>query len=99
VTNASVVRDWRIFQAGEHAVPGLWDLRLQHLADAFESTSFSGAPQFRVDVRGDASDLRSFLVRLLISAPAPKPPGALFIGATSKPAFFREPMTLCPTSK
>ena len=76
VTNASAVQNWSIF-TGEPAVPppaGVWQRRLSRLADTLERIHFSAPPEVRLDVRGDARDLQSFNVLMLLSAPGADTP-------------------------
>ena len=76
VTNASAVRDWKIFHGQEPASGSalLWQARLQRLADELERIRFAQAPEVRVNVRGDALDLHTFNVLLSISAAGAETP-------------------------
>jgi hypothetical protein len=69
VTHASSVREWGFLQSSEPATAGQWRVRLNQLADFLESTQFSEPPEFKLDVRGDARDLQSFSVRMMLNAP------------------------------
>lgn len=75
-TNASAVRDWKIFESrGKTLTPGgVWQLRIRRLADALESIHFSLPPELRVDVRGDARDLQSFHLWLTLNTPGAETP-------------------------
>lgn len=68
ITNASVVRDWKIFHRGRSA-PGALQERLRRIADILEQTHFSTAPQLKLDIRGDARNLENLSVRLTADAP------------------------------
>jgi hypothetical protein len=74
VKNASAVRQWRVLAPTEAAPAGLWRERLRRFADTLESIRFSVPPRLRLDVRGDARDLASFGVRLLVSTPGAETP-------------------------
>jgi len=83
VTNASLVRDWKLFATGQpESVPvAVWQNRLRRLADTFEHIHFSAPPELRLDIRGDARDLQSFSVVMLVAAPgADTPWGAVSQG-------------------
>jgi AsmA-like protein len=85
VTNASAVRDWRIFQGQQplSVSAKLWQRRLRSLSDTLEHIHFSEAPGLRVNVRGDALDLHTFNVLLSLSAPGAETPW----GAVSQGRF------------
>lgn len=85
VTNASAVRDWKIFH-GQQPASGsarLWQGRLGRLADTLEKIRFLQAPELRLNVRGDALDLHTFNVLLSLSAPGAETPW----GAVSQGRF------------
>jgi hypothetical protein len=83
VTNASAVREWKIFQGQEppsHSAR-LWQLRLRRLDDILEHVHFANPPELNIRVRGDALDLHTFSVLLSLSAPdADTPWGTLSKG-------------------
>jgi hypothetical protein len=85
VTNASAVRDWKIFQGQQplSVSANLWQRRLRSLSDTLEHIHFLDAPELRVNVRGDALDLHTFNVLLSLSAPGAETPW----GAVSKGRF------------
>jgi hypothetical protein len=76
VTNASTIRDWKIFQGQQPASRSaeLWETRLRTIADTLNQIHFSAAPELRVMVRGDALDLHTFNVLLSLSAPGAQTP-------------------------
>lgn len=76
VTNASAVRDWKLFEShGKTPTPGgVWQKRIRALADTLESIHFSSPPELRVDVRGDARDLQSFHLWLTLNTPGAETP-------------------------
>ena len=86
VTNASAIRDWKIFQGQEPASRSarLWQGRLSRLSDTLAQIHFSGPPELRVNVRGDALDLHTFNVLLSLSAPGAQTPW----GAVSRGRFI-----------
>ena len=83
VANASAARQWE-FLRSTPAVPGQapsWPARLEKLADTLARIHFSAPPELRLDVRGDARDLQTFGVLLLVAAPdAQTPWGAVTRG-------------------
>jgi hypothetical protein len=82
VTNASAVRHWWTLRARHPARPGLWETRLQHLANAIEETHFAVPPQLKLDVQGDARDLQSFSVRMVMSTPDANTPWGIVRNGT-----------------
>lgn len=85
VTNASAVRDWKIFQGQQQPSTSakLWQRRLRSLSETLEQIHFSESPELRVNVRGDALDLHTFNVLLSLSAPGAETPW----GAVSQGKF------------
>jgi hypothetical protein len=85
VTNASAIRDWKIFQGQQPASRSarLWQDRMRRTAETLERIHFSGPPALRFSVRGDALDLHSFNVVLSLSAPGAETPW----GAVSRGQF------------
>ena len=61
-------------QAEQAAPAGAWRNRLRQFADTLERIHFSAPPELRLDVRGDARDLASFAVRVLLSTPGADTP-------------------------
>jgi hypothetical protein len=76
VTNASSVRDWKLFGEGPAVslAAGVWRNRLRRFADTLEQIHFSAPPDLRLDVRGDARALQSFSVLILVAAPGAETP-------------------------
>jgi hypothetical protein len=76
VTNASAVREWAIFKGGQPASRSaeLWQGRFRRIGDTLNQIHFSAPPELRVNVRGDALDLRTFNVLLSLSAPGAQTP-------------------------
>lgn len=69
LTNASAVRQWKIFQRRVPSTPGALQEHLRHIADALQQTHFTTPPQLKLDLRGDARDLENLAVRLTVDAP------------------------------
>jgi hypothetical protein len=80
ITNASSVREWKMFQATGPPQPGLWEARLREFADTLEGIHFSAAPELKVDVRGDGRDPRSFHIRVIGDAPGADTPWGTVTG-------------------
>jgi hypothetical protein len=74
ITNASAVREWSFLQPEKTPAVGRWQDRLRAFADTLDKIKFSVPPDFRMDVRGDARDLLSFQVRLLLNTPSAETP-------------------------
>ncbi len=88
VANASAVRDWKVLKVEQAAPFGVWQDRVRQFADTLERIRFSAPPKLRLDVRGDARDLASFAVRVLLSAPgADTPWGTVHQGRFSARLF------------
>ncbi len=73
VTNASAVREWKLFHRRERAPLGL-----HQWAETLEQIHFSAPPQLRVDVQGDARELQSFAVDVKLDAPGADTPWGTF---------------------
>ena len=69
LTNASAVRDWKLFRRGRPARPGTLQSRLRRLADALEQTHFAATPRLKLDIRADARDVEKTYLQLFIDAP------------------------------
>ncbi|MGO9203766.1 MAG: AsmA-like C-terminal region-containing protein [Limisphaerales bacterium] len=84
LANASAARNWKFLRPQpelQEQAAQQWQTRLRQLADALDDTHFAAPPDLRLDVRGDARDLRSFGIHLLASVPAARTPwGALAQG-------------------
>jgi hypothetical protein len=80
VTNASAVSQWKFVETNQRsaASTAAWQERLRRLADALKHIRFSTPPELVVDLRGDARDLESFGLVILVGAhDADTPWGAL----------------------
>lgn len=78
VTNATAVREWPFLRARPAVAVGEWQTRLRWLADAVERVQFPAPPELSLDVNGDARDLRTFTLRLTLSAPGALTPWGAF---------------------
>jgi hypothetical protein len=88
VAHASAFREWKFLQPGPAAPANAWQNRLRQVADTLEHIRFLAPPELRLDVRGDARDLASFGVRVLLSTPgADTPWGSVAKGRFSARLF------------
>src|SRR5882762_2546359 len=78
VRNASLLRDWKMFHPETPAPAGLLQERLRQLADMVERVQFSTPPELGLDIHGDARDVQSFTIRLLVEAAAAEGPWGIF---------------------
>jgi len=76
VTNASKVRDWKFLQtaATTPSPAGALQERLGKLADIIDQIHFSAPPELRLHVSGDAADLQSFQMRIMLNTPSAETP-------------------------
>ncbi len=76
VTNASAIRDWKIFQGQQPASPPaeLWQTRLRRIADTLNKIHFSAPPELRMIISGDALDFQTFRLLMSLSAPGAQTP-------------------------
>jgi hypothetical protein len=74
ITNASVIRDWKMFQRRQPPPPGTLQARLRRIADTLENIHFATEPQVKLDVRGDARNVENLAIRLFIEAPGADTP-------------------------
>jgi hypothetical protein len=88
VTHASAVAQWKFPKAKEPTPAGLWQNRIRVLADLLEQIQFSSPPDFKLDVRGDASEVQSFSVRLMVSAQGATTPWGTFSQARFTARLF-----------
>ncbi len=69
LTNASLLRDWKIFHAAGGAQTESTRRRLRELASIIDRTKFAAPPELDVVFHGDARDVRSFNGFLTLNAP------------------------------
>ncbi|HOX56412.1 MAG TPA: AsmA-like C-terminal region-containing protein [Candidatus Paceibacterota bacterium] len=74
VSNASAVGEWKLFEAKQAAPVTMWRDRLRQVADALEQIHFSTPPDLRLNVQGDARDLTSFAVHVVLSSTSAETP-------------------------
>ena len=68
VAHAPEIRDWAIFHGTKPAnFPDL-QAQLQKISDTLDRIHFAGTPQLTLTVDGDARDIHSFVVRLMVNA-------------------------------
>lgn len=95
ITNASAIRQWAGLRGGTPPAPGSVERRLRRVIETMDRIHFSTPPELKVDVRGDARDLQSFIVRLNLDTPGAETPwGAVqnaFLAATLFPASSNAP--------
>ncbi len=71
LTHASAARNWTFLRSPAQAQEaGRWEERLAQLADALDQIHFAAPLQLRLNVLGDARDLRRLSVRLVANVPA-----------------------------
>ena len=88
VAHASAVAEWKALKAERAAPVSAWHSRLREFSDTLERIHFSAPPVLRVDVRGDARDLASFGIRVLVDTPgADTPWGTVNQGRISAQLF------------
>ncbi|HEY2083063.1 MAG TPA: AsmA-like C-terminal region-containing protein, partial [Verrucomicrobiae bacterium] len=80
LTNASAVREWKLFSRAQPPRPGTLQNRLRHLADALEQTHFAASPRLRLDLRGDARNVDKTSVRFFVNAPGADTPWGIVGG-------------------
>ncbi len=73
ITNASALKDWKIFQRKQKR-RGDFQERLDQFAKILERIKFSSSPELSVLVQGDALDPQSFSGSILLSAPSAATP-------------------------
>jgi len=88
LVNASAVRDWKLFHVKPAAPAGVWANRLRQFADTLERIYFSAPPEFGLRFRGDARDLASFAVHLVLSTPGADTPWGSVAGGELSARLF-----------
>ena len=83
VTNASAIRDWKIFQSQPAAAGGppaqeVIRKNLRQLADTLDQIHFPSAPELKLEIYGDARDLPGFGARATLQAPGAETPWGRF---------------------
>ncbi|TSA40435.1 MAG: hypothetical protein D4R57_01770 [Verrucomicrobiales bacterium] len=66
--NASAVKDWRFGKVDASVDTARWPERLRNLADTLDQITFSSPPELRLDLNGDARDLRTLDARFTLKA-------------------------------
>ncbi len=68
LANASAVKDWKFGEEDASVDATRWPRRLRKLAETLDQFSFSSPPDLRLDLNGDARDLRTLDARLSLKA-------------------------------
>lgn len=68
LTNASAVKDWKFGPEEGSLDATRWPRRLRSLADTLDKITFSAPPEFRLDVNGDARDLKALNAKFMVKA-------------------------------
>lgn len=77
IAHAPEMRDWGIFHAPKTGGPaGAGREQLKQFADALRKIHFTGTPQLDLHFIGDARDVHSFNIRLVVAAPGVESPWA-----------------------
>ena len=88
LVHASAVRDWKMPEAEQAAAPGALRNRLRRFEETLSRIQFSTPPVLRLDLRGDARNLASLGVRVLVHTPgADTPWGMVHQGRFSARVF------------
>lgn len=78
LTNATALRDWPIFRGGTKQPPQAFLTQLRRVHTALDATKFTGRPEVRLTLSGDAKDLRSFTAFFHVTAPGADTPWGEF---------------------
>jgi hypothetical protein len=74
IAHAPEIRDWGIFHGtGSTNFPN-WQEQLEKISDTLGQIHFEGTPLLNLTVNGDARDVHSFAVRLMVGAAAAQTP-------------------------
>jgi len=88
VAHASAAREWKVFQAKPAAAADAWGNRLRQFADTLERIHFSMPPEFGLSFRGDARDLASFAVHVVLTTPGADTPWGSVTGGQFSARLF-----------
>jgi hypothetical protein len=80
ITHASVVREWPLLQPKPGAPGTSWERHLEQLFDYTRSISFLSPPELTFDLQGDARNLQSFRLRMLLKTPGAQTPWGTLSG-------------------
>jgi hypothetical protein len=98
IRNASALAHWKLFEKKGPAEPGLWQRRLQRIADVVAQLSFSPSPELHLIFSGDAHKPESFNARLSFEARDARTPwggaGKLSVLTVLNPGDTNEPATV-----
>jgi hypothetical protein len=76
IAHAPEIRRWEIFRGTKTGGAAATRAQLQKFSDTLGKIHFTGAPQLSLTVDGDARDVHSFAVHLIINAPGVQTPWA-----------------------
>lgn len=74
LAHAPEIRQWPIFRGAKTGNASAARDRLKKISDVLDRIHFAGKPRLNLNFAGDARDVRSFNVRLAITAPAVESP-------------------------
>jgi hypothetical protein len=74
ITNASLIRDWKIFHPQAAQQPGRLQENLRRFAETMEKIKLSDAAQLKLRIHGDARNLESFNGILTLDTPTASTP-------------------------
>ena len=78
LAHASALQKWTFPEGRQPSSSELWQNRLRQLAEVISRTQFSSPPELRLDVRGDAHDLRLLSARMRLSTAGAQTPWGTF---------------------
>ena len=74
IAHAPEIRDWAVFHGTKPASFPNVQAQLQKISDTLDRIHFDGTPQLALTVSGDARDIHSFVVRLMVNAAGAQTP-------------------------
>ncbi len=74
LTNASAIRQWHFPRKGPSPAGKTLSYRLRQISDRLEQVQFTATPDLNLNIDGDALNLQSFSLRLLVAAPGARTP-------------------------
>jgi hypothetical protein len=74
IAHAPALRDWKIFRGSGSTNFPAWPAQLRRFSDTLDRIHFEGTPELNLAVNGDARDFHTFVIRLMVSAPAARTP-------------------------
>jgi hypothetical protein len=74
IAHVPEIRDWAIFRGSNPAIFPDVQVQLQKLSATLDRIHFDGTPQLTLTVDGDARDIHSFIIRLMVNATGAQTP-------------------------